>query len=578
MIPAIVILLIVCCVTHLYVRNFIKLRAGSRELRATHYSRLTSHVSRFTIIVFVFSFSSNTFSQQVPLDVLIQNRYNEITMDADTSLFTGFRSINWLEVKPFLNNKKSEIIDSTFGLSTTSGSYAFKHLGNDNWIQTSNGKSTFTIDPYVVATAGAQNHAAEHAIYQLVGGIRLQETINDKFSFSLGFASGYSKFPSYINSTIDSNRGYIPGFAKGTLTSNGGYTATQVTGNITYIPSKYFLIAAGYGKNFIGDGYRSLIFSDNSSNNPYIRLQARVWKLTYNVIYNKMSNPRYQVDGHNQRKYSVMHYLGINFSKKFQLGLYDNVIWYQKDSSAGERGFDVQYLNPLIFLRPIEFEIGSPDNAFIGITYKYKFYKQGFLYGQIGLDDLNLTTSLDHHSQHFGNKYGLQLGIFNKDLFHVKDLSWRFEWNGVRPYMYGHGFGKIGLNYTNNNQSIADPFNANFHEFISIFQYHNQRWYGMLENLFAIRGENPGLPYNNGEDLWGGEVGVPTFGSKTLQGDKHKYFYNQLSLGYLLNPRNGLSIQGDAMYRHHSAPGISSNNIFFQIGIQTRLFNYYHDL
>ena len=100
----------------------------------------------------------------------------------------------------------------------------------------------------------------------------------------------------------------------------------------------------------------------------------------------------------------------------------------------------------------------------------------------------------------------------------------------------------------------------------------------MLENLFTIRGENPGLPYNNGEDLWGGEAGVPVFGSKTLQGDKHKYFYNQASLGYLLNPRNGLSIQGDAVYRHHSAPGISTNNIFVQLGIQTRLFNYNHDL
>jgi hypothetical protein len=190
---------------------------------------------------------------------------------------------------------------------------------------------------------------------------------------------------------------------------------------------------------------------------------------------------------------------------------------------------------------------------------------------------MNLKNSLDHHAQSFGNKYALQLGLYNKDLFHIKNLSWRLEWNGVRPYEYGHGFGKVGLNYTHNNQTLADPFNANFHEFISIFQYHNNRFYGMLENLFAIRGENPGVPYNNGEDLWGGEFGVPVFGSKTLQGERHKYFYNQLTAGYLLNPRNGLSVQADAVYRHHSAPGTSANNIFFMIGIQTRLFNYYHD-
>ena len=220
--------------------------------------------------------------------------------------------------------------------------------------------------------------------------------------------------------------------------------------------------------------------------------------------------------------------------------------------------------------------VHSPDNAFIGFTGKYKLYKNGFLYGQIGLDDLNLTHSVDHHSQSYGNKYALQFGIWNKD-FIIQNLSWRLEWNGVRPYTYGHGFGKIGLNYTHNNQSLADPFNANFNEFISIFNYHNKRWYGSLENLITIRGENPGLPYNNGEDLWGGEDGVPNFGSKTMQGTRHKYLYNQLTAGYLINPRNRLALQADIVYRKHTAPDVSSNTFFFMLGIRTNIFNYYHD-
>jgi hypothetical protein len=534
-------------------------------------------MKKIVLILTCILFISRTFSQQVPLDVFIQNRYNEITLDADTSLFTGFRSINWLEVKPYLNIAKNEIMDSAFGLSTNAGNYAFKNLANNNWIQASNGKSTFAIDPFVVAAAGAQNRSSQRAVMQLLGGLRIQGVCSDKFSYEIGFASGYYKFPSYINANIDSNRGYIPGFAKVSSANKNGYTATQVTGNITYIPNKHFLISAGYGKNFIGDGYRSLILSDNPSNNPYLRLQARLWKLTYNVIYNKYSNPRYQVDGHNQRKYSVMHYLGVNFSEKFQLGLYDNIIWYAKDSTVGERGFDVQYLNPLIFMRPLEFGIGSPDNAFIGGNFKYKLYKQGFLYFQFGLDDLHLSTTFDDHKNVFGNKYGLQFGVYNKDIFRVKGLSWRVEWNTVRPYTYGHGFNKIGLNYTHNNQTLADPFNANFDEVISIFQYHNNRWYGMLENLYTVRGEDAGRAFTNGEDLWGDQEAVPLTATKTLQGEKHKYFYNQVTAGYIINPRNGLSIQGDAVYRSHKAPGISVRNVFFMFGIQTRLFNYYHD-
>ena len=52
------------------------------------------------------------------------------------------------------------------------------------------------------------------------------------------------------------------------------------------------------------------------------------------------------------------------------------------------------YLNPLIFLRPLEFALGSPDNAFIGITGKYKLYKNGFIYGQLGLDDLGRRIAM----------------------------------------------------------------------------------------------------------------------------------------------------------------------------------------
>lgn len=523
----------------------------------------------FIIVVICFTAGA----QQVPLDVAVQNRFNELTISADTSVFTGFRSINWLELKPYLANRGTDVMDSVFGISHSSAGYAFKNMTTDNWIKANGAKHVFTIDPFINAAAGYANKGG--GLIQAVGGVQFQGVYNDKLSYSFGVNTGYREFPGYISSYVASNQNYQPGLGKGNVQGNG-YTSTQVNANLTYTGGRHLLVAAGYGKNFIGDGYRTLILSDNASNNPYVRLQARLWRFTYNVLYTRYETPRFQSFGRNEVKFSTVHYLGINLSKRIQVGLYDNVTWLRNDTTS-ERGFDIQYLSPLIFLRPIEAQFGSPDNAFIGITGKYKFYKNGFIYGQVALDDLNLTVSLERDAQHYGNKYGLQLGLWNKDLFRISNLSWRLEWNAVRPYMYGHGFGKTGLNYTHNNQSLANPFNANFHEFISMFQYHNKRWYGSLENLFTIRGENPGLPYNNGEDLWGGEEGVPIFGSKTLQGTRHKYFYNQLTAGYLLNPRNRLALQADVVYRSHTAPGISESTVFFMLGIQTRIFNYYHD-
>jgi hypothetical protein len=110
-----------------------------------------------------------------------------------------------------------------------------------------------------------------------------------------------------------------------------------------------------------------------------------------------------------------------------------------------------------------------------------------------------------------------------------------------------------------------------------MFNYENKRWYGVLENLYTIRGENPGLPYNNGEDLWGGEAGVPAFGSKTLQGIKTKYSFNQLTAGYLLNPANRLSIEMNIAYRSRNSSIVSQSEWLFGIGIKTNLYNFYHD-
>jgi hypothetical protein len=259
------------------------------------------------------------------------------------------------------------------------------------------------------------------------------------------------------------------------------------------------------------------------------------------------------------------------------VGLFDEITWLSKDTNF-HRGFDVQYVNPLIFMRPLEFAIGSPDNAMIGLSAKYKIYKNGFVYGQVALDDINLSVTLDSNSQFYGNKYALQLGIWNKDIFGLKGLSYRFEWNSVRPYTYGHGVGgNISLNYTHYYQSLTDPMGANFNEIISLFNYTNRRWYGTLETMYTVRGENPGVPYNNGENLWGGEENIVRFGVKTSQGIKTKYLYNQITAGYLLNPANRLSIEGNVAYRSRTSEIVNQKEWYFGIGIKTNLYNFYHD-
>lgn len=534
----------------------------------------------FLLMVFLFV-AALSRAQQIPMHQVVQNRLSELLMDADSSVFTGFRSQNWLELDQLNIIHKTDVQDSIFGLSNAS----YWNIKNTNLIKSVGNKAVFTLDPYLDAGLGKSNEKGG-TLVNFSGGLNMQATLNKKFSLNLGVITSVNEYPEYLDSIIlakydrfdsTSGRYIIPGENSANLGKGKRFNYTNFNFNFTYTPNKYFLISGGYGKNFLGDGYRSLMLSDNSNNYPFIRLQARLWKLTYNVLYNRYTNNFwYDVDNKPQPKYSTIHYLGFN-TKKFQIGLFDQVLWTAKDTNFN-RGFDVQYLNPLIFMRPSEAAIGSPDNAIIGFNVKYKIYKKGFIYGQVALDDIFLQKSMDENEQFYGNKYALQLGIWNKDIFNVKNLSYRLEWNGVRPYVYGHGVGdNISLNYTHYYQSLTHPFAANFNEFISMFNYTNKRWYGVLENLYTIRGENPGVPYNNGEDLWGGEEGVPQFGSKTMQGIKTKYFYNRLTAGYLLNPANRLGIETTIVYRSRKSSVVNQSEFYFSFGIKTSLYNLYHD-
>ncbi len=531
----------------------------------------------------IFSFIGGLLhAQQIPQNQVIQNRLSELLLDADSSVFTGFRAQNWLELDQLNIIHKTAVQDSIFGV----GHSLKGDFRNTNFVRSTGTKSVFTLDPYLDAGI-AKSNEKNNVLTNFSGGVNMQGVFNNKFSFNLAIITNVNQYPKYLDSVIfskydrldpSSNKYIIPGENAAKLgNNNNSFAYTNFNFNLTYTPSKHFLIAGGYGKNFLGDGYRSLLLSDNSNNYPYLRLQARLWKLTYNVLYNRYTNNFwYEVDGKPQPKYSTIHYLGFN-TKKFQVGLFDEVTWIAKDTNF-TRGFDFQYINPLIFIRPSEFAIGSPDNAMVGFNLKYKIYKKGFIYGQLALDDIYLKKSADAHQQFYGNKYALQLGIWNKDIFNIAGLSYRIEWNGVRPYVYGHGVGgNISLNYTNYYQSLTEPFGANFNEFISMFNYAKGRWYGTLENLYTIRGENPGVPYNNGEDLWGGEEGVPTFGSKTMQGIKTKYFYNQLTAGYLINPANRLGVEASIAYRSRKSSIVNESEVYFSFGIKTSLYNLYHD-
>jgi hypothetical protein len=122
---------------------------------------------------------------------------------------------------------------------------------------------------------------------------------------------------------------------------------------LTFTPNKFFSMQLGYGRNFIGDGYRSLLQSDGASPYPFFKLNTGFWKLKYTNTYMFLKDvrPDATIEKTYTTKYIANHYLSWNLSKRINIGLFESVIW----SNTNSRGFDVNFMNPIIFYRTVEF-------------------------------------------------------------------------------------------------------------------------------------------------------------------------------------------------------------------------------
>ena len=109
--------------------------------------------------------------------------------------------------------------------------------------------------------------------------------IGDRVSFQTTFLENQAIFPNYIDSLIRTQDYVIPGQGRGRTYYNNGFDYARSSGFVSIEASRNFTVQFGHGKHFIGDGYRSLLLSDNSFNYPFLRLQSSFGKFQYTNLY-----------------------------------------------------------------------------------------------------------------------------------------------------------------------------------------------------------------------------------------------------------------------------------------------------
>jgi hypothetical protein len=403
---------------------------------------------------------------------------------------------------------------------------------------------------------------SDYASTYLVGAT-LSANVRNKITFISHFDYLSGNHNALLNEYQDSLL-VFPGF---------GREKKRLQYNLKFNFNKFITADLGKGKHFIGDGYRSLFLSNEHSPYPYLKLTTEFGRVKYYNLYTTfldMQNPT-----RDRKKHASIHFLDFQLTKNINIGVFEGVLWQVKDENYN-RGYDVEYLNPIIFYRPVEFSKHSPDNVLMGANFNVKL-KITTLYGQILLDDLNISRQKDRDEEFavgfFQNKFAYQLGV--KTSF--KSLNFLLEYNQAQPYTYAHK--EPMQSYTHMNQALAHPLGSNFKEVIAIADYSKGKW-KLSTKLTLVKVGMDSVHTHYGQNIFAsdfdaqGDGGEYSYGNFNGQGVATQIQTLHTEVAYSLK---WFDVFGSVFYKKKKSDLVDQNSLWYSLGIRTFPFSAFQD-
>jgi len=487
-------------------------------------------------------------------------------------------------VKPYFYNETKaykKVASDKTKLFKSANSFLGKKTWNENLIYLNGKDYWFAINPVFDLQIGKDNSDKPYT-YNNTRAVNVKGSIG-KLSFSSSIYESQGRFAKYINDytrTLKPANGSAVVLGAGNAKSfkDRGFDYPVAEGYISYAANKHFNLQFGKGKNFIGDGYRSLFLSDAAAPYTFAKISTNFWKIKYTNLWMWTNDVRQEtfVNDAYLRKYVASHHLSINITKRLNIGLFESTI----TNANSNPNMDINFVNPIIFYRAVEFSRGSRSgNAIVGLNAKYKLKNANF-YGQFVLDEI-IVGEIFHNRGSRSNKYGFQLGFHYYDAFKIKNLSIQGETNIVRPYTYSHRNGD--LNYSHYYQPLAHPWGSNFAEFIGIARYQKDRFYGSFKTVMGKKGfDYPNETTNYGGDIFQSYSDGIIDNNTYYQGNTATIFIADLQVGYMVNPTTNLHLFANANLRYFDPkepiPYFTEKTTnWFSIGLKTDVFNSYFD-
>lgn len=434
-------------------------------------------------------------------------------------------------------------------------SWFMRKLKQESLIQIDTGDLELSIDPLYNFMFTNINNSLGDRVYTNSRGVLVRGSIGAKFSFYSSFYENQSFFPDYADDFV---RYYamVPGNGRVKPFKNTGFDYAMASGYMSYSPFKNLQFLAGHFKQFIGEGYRSLLLSDNAFNYPFLRTTYSFWKHRFEYSYSIAALRQLEripatnsTEAQLISKWMSYNYLSFKPSKFIELGLFESFIWQRWDST-GTLPVQAGAFIPVMSVNSLAYGLNAGrNNGLIGFNLK-----------------LNPLRGLTAYSQYakgqWGSQDAFQVGVKAYNVM-LKDLNLRLEYNSVSGGMYT-GRNRF-LAYGHYGQSLAHIQGRSFEEIHFQLNYRFKDFFVQFKaSNYQLRRDS--LP-------WESQNIFTEFRDPSLD---ENVMFQDIQFGYLFNPRYNLNLAVGYRRRSGEIDAFGPDEWFYLV-LRTSINNLYFD-
>ena len=457
---------------------------------------------------------------------------------------------------PAINDSSKQYYDATHILFQ-------KHLieitGDDYYL---------TIDPAIEFSMGKNmDDTVSRKLFQNTRGVHVEGDLFKNFSFSTTLYENQARFNLYESnyytssgelyprpdSTYLTQNAVIPGGGRTKPFKGDGFDYASAVGYFVYAPFNNLAVSIGNNMQFIGDGHRSLLLSDNSFNAPYFRTDWAIHS-KFSFVYlrsrhlNLMRRPAFgAAESYYESKGYSVNYFTYKPTEKISVSLFESGNWNRGDSITSRSVLPLFY-NPIPFVSGLALKNKNENISLLGLNLSYQLSKNHRVYGQFALNDYD------------SKKSAFQLGYRGYNYFGIGDFMLQTEYNSVANGAYETQNRR--LNNIHFNLPVTHVKGNGFQEFLIRSNFEYKRAYIDLTFVYYLT--------NN----YSASSLLPVYDE--MPTTSNSILYTNAEVGYRFNRKMNLMLFANWTYRTESNSTITGTNSL-QVGLKTGFINHYKD-